>query len=166
MSRGFSKMPFHLSPDEKSVFVRILKFWHPKKKKHKCSGWFLGVCRNTKDFLLLVGFGYRVIESAHISICLPRISRWWTENYWLENEHNEIDRLLHLLAVTFLSFLPPSFDCVVFFSPCDFFSPAWHWWDETQIHCQNKQEIYQSPEMAWRYLLPAMLHGGDKCEIR
>lgn len=47
------------------------------------------------------------------------------ENYWLENEHIEIDRLLHLLAVTFLldffrlcSLTPLSF-CVLLFRDTD-----------------------------------------------
>lgn len=72
-------------------------------------------------------------------------------NYWLENEHIEIDRLLHLLAVTSLLVRLPLL--------------RWHWWDETQIHCQNKQEIYQSQEIVI-CTFRSLLHDGDKCEIR
>lgn len=75
-------------------------------------------------------------------------------NYWLENEHIATVRLLHLLAVTFLlfSFSFPFYECVFV---------RWHWWDKTQICCQNKQEIYQSLEKS--SYLPAT---SDKCKIK
>lgn len=105
--------------------------------------WFWVDCRCLSEY----DFGERIKEKfAAVGLQADRFGTHFNlmaENYWLENEHSEIDRLLHLLTVTFSLYL-----CLLS-SPLSlrFFAP-WHWWDETQIRCQNKQEIYQSPEMA------------------
>lgn len=83
------------------------RFWHPKKHRHKKAndsrvsvneGNTKYVREQTKKNLL-----QKLIDLAHISILFS--TPMMAENYWLENEHIEIDRLLHLLAVTFLFIL-------------------------------------------------------------
>lgn len=77
------------------------------------------------------------------------------ENYWLENERIETDRSIRSLVRCFLL--------------CDFLCLRLQrrdtWWDETQIQCQNKQEIYQSPVIVILSRVPSSGEG-DKCEIR
>lgn len=104
---------------------------------------------------------YKLIDLAHISISFSQ-PRWWLKIIdWKMSTLRLIDFCTCSLSL-FSSSCSTSFGFSLSHFVCAFV--PWHWWDETQIRCQNKQEIYQSPERL--LYLPAITWWHDKCEIK